>query len=75
MNLSKTTKKIRCVKTNITNQFEPQGTRWGNGLIEEYGDKIGNKDDNTIRIGFQNINGIKGRFTSEHEKIQWRKRS
>ena len=60
------TKKIRRLQTNITNQFEPQGNRWGDGLIEEYGYKIGSKDDDMIRIVFQNINGIKGRFTAAH---------
>ena len=44
------TKKIMLMKTNITNQFEPRGTRRSNGLVEEYGDKIGDKDDNMIRI-------------------------
>ena len=52
------TKKIMYMQTNITNQFEPQGTRWGDGLIEDYGDKIGCEDDDMISIGFKNINGI-----------------
>ena len=67
MNLSKMKKKIRRVQTNITNQLEPQGTRWGDVLIEQNGDKIWDKDDGMISIGFQNINGINVWFTAAHE--------
>ena len=35
--------------------------------MEDYGDKIGQKDDGKIGIGFQNINGIKGRINAVHE--------
>ena len=35
--------------------------------MEDYGDKICHKDNGNIRIGFQNINGLKGRITAAHE--------
>ena len=45
-------KKIINMKSNITDQFKTQGTRWGDELIEYYGYNIWNKDEDTIRIGF-----------------------
>ena len=35
--------------------------------MEDYGDKIFQKDEGNIQIGFQNINGLKGRITAAHE--------
>ena len=35
--------------------------------MKDYGDKINQKDDGNIRIGFQNINGLKGKITAANE--------
>ena len=36
-------------------------------LIVDYGDRLGHKDTGKIRIGFQNINGIKGPINAANE--------
>ena len=36
-------------------------------LFEGFGDKMLEKGEETIRIGFQSINGIKGNINASHE--------
>ena len=36
-------------------------------LCEGFGDNMVEKGEETIQIGFQNINGIKGNITASHE--------
>ena len=36
-------------------------------LCEGFGDKLVMKQEETMRIGFQNINGFKGNITASHE--------
>ena len=54
------------LQTTITEQFGSEQNKGNDELLEDYGDKICQKYDGNIWIGFQNINGIKGRITAEH---------
>ena len=51
----------------ITEQFGNDLNKGNDELLEDYGDKICKKDEGNIRIGFKNINGLKGRITAAHE--------
>ena len=55
------------VKTKITEQFGNEINKDNYDLWEDFDDKINQKNDGNIRIGFQNINGIKGKITAAHE--------
>ena len=55
------------LKTTITEKFGYELNKGNDELLEDYGDKIYQKDDGNIRIGFQNINGINGRINAAHE--------
>ena len=36
-------------------------------LCEDFGDEMVEKGEETVRIGFQNINGLKGKINASHE--------
>ena len=55
------------LQTTITEKFGNEINKGNDDLLEYYGDKIGQKYDGNICIGFQNINGIKGRINAAHE--------
>ena len=38
-------------------------------LLEDYGDKLDKKEEDHIRIAFQNINGIKGKINALHKVL------
>ena len=57
---------MKRVQTTLTETYR-ETNRCTDGLLEDYGDKIGRKEEGHIRIAFQNINGIKGRINAAHE--------
>ena len=57
---------MKRVHTTLTETYG-ETNRCTDDLLEDYGDKIGRKEEGHIRIAFQNINGIKGRINAAHE--------
>ena len=58
---------MKRVQTTIVGQFGRERNRGNDELLSDYGDKIDQKDKGNIRIGFQNINGLKGKITAAHD--------
>ena len=58
---------MKQLQTTITETFGNETNKGNDDLLEDNGDKIFQKEDGNIRIGFQNINGIKGRINEAHE--------
>ena len=59
---------MKRVQTLLTETYG-ETTKCTNGLLEDYGDKIGRKEKGHMRVAFQNINGIKGRINAAHEVL------
>ena len=38
-------------------------------LCKGFGDEMVEKEEETVRIGFQNVNGLKGSITASHEVL------
>ena len=57
---------MKRLQTTLTETFGNETNRSNYDLLEDYGDKIGRKEEGHIRITFQNINGIKGRINVAH---------
>ena len=60
---------MKRLKTTLAETYR-ETNRCNDDLLEDYGDKIGRKEEGHIRITFQNINGIKGRINAAHECSQ-----
>ena len=58
---------MKRLQITITETFGNEINKGNDDLLEDYGDKIGQKDDGNIHIGFQNIIGLKGRINVAHK--------
>ena len=59
---------MKQLQTTLTETYG-ETNRCTNNLLEDYSDKIVRKEEEHIRIAFQNINGIKGRINAAHEVL------
>ena len=57
----------RKTQSVITDHIDNGNQVWIDELCEGFGDVVGQKGEDVIRIGFQNVNGIKGRISAAHE--------
>ena len=58
---------MKRVQKTITEQFGNERCKDNDEFLKDYGDKINQKDNGNIRIGFQNINVLKWKITSAYE--------
>ena len=55
------------IQEEITEYVNSGSQEWRAELCERYGDELEHKSEEVIRIGFQNVNGVKGRMDMAHE--------
>ena len=49
------------------NEYLNNGNQvWSEELCEGFGYDVGQKSEDVIRLGFQNLNGVKGRLDAAH---------
>ena len=56
----------RKTQSVITDHIDNGKQVWSDELVEGFGDVLGQKSDDVIRIGFQNLNRIKGKISASH---------
>jgi len=57
----------RKTQGEITEYVNSGSQEWRAELCEGFGDALEHKSEEVIRIGFQNVNGVKGRMDMAHE--------
>ena len=60
-------KQKRTIQEKITEHVSSGSQEWRNELCEGFGDDLEHKSEEVIRIGFQNVNGVKGQLDTAHE--------